>query len=68
MTRTNKSPPEVFEAVKDEDRQRLRRLLLAGAASPQAVPADEAYFAGLRERIRARKTQAAVEAPEGGAA
>lgn len=35
----------------DQDRQRLRSLLLAGAATPPAKPADEAYFDGLRARI-----------------
>lgn len=37
---------------KDQDRQRLRRLLLDGAASPPGVPADEDYFKGLRARAR----------------
>ena len=37
---------------KDEDRQRLRDLLLEGAASPPAVTADAEYFARLRDRIR----------------
>ena len=37
---------------KDQDRQRLRGLLLAGAASAPAEPADAAYFEGLRERVR----------------
>ncbi len=39
---------------RDQDRQRLKRLLLDGAASPSAGPADQAYFDGLRERIRGR--------------
>jgi antitoxin ParD1/3/4 len=39
----------------DQDRQRLRGLLLDGASSPPAGPADEAYFEGLRERVRGRK-------------
>jgi antitoxin ParD1/3/4 len=34
----------------DQDRQRLRALLLAGAESPLGKPADPAYFAELRER------------------
>jgi len=34
---------------KDQDRQRLRRLLLAGAASPPDVVADRAFFDSLRE-------------------
>jgi antitoxin ParD1/3/4 len=36
---------------KDQDRQRLRGLLLEGAASPAGDPIDEAYFAGLRDRV-----------------
>jgi antitoxin ParD1/3/4 len=39
----------------DQDRQRLRGLLLDGAASPLVGPADAAYFQGLRERARGRK-------------
>jgi antitoxin ParD1/3/4 len=39
----------------DQDRQRLRGLLLDGAASAPAGLADQAYFEGLRERIRGRK-------------
>ncbi len=37
---------------KDQDRQRLRGLLLAGAESPLTSPVDAAYFEGLRDRIR----------------
>jgi antitoxin ParD1/3/4 len=37
---------------KDQDRSHLRGLLLAGAASAPAAPADPAYFAGLRDRVR----------------
>ena len=37
---------------KDQDRQRLRGLLLEGAASPQAVTADADYFDELRDRVR----------------
>lgn len=37
---------------KDQDRQRLRGLLLAGAASAPAAPADAAYFDALRDRVR----------------
>jgi antitoxin ParD1/3/4 len=37
---------------KDQDRQRLRGLLLAGAASAPGSPADGAYFERLRDRIR----------------
>lgn len=37
---------------KDQDRQRLRGLLLAGAASVPAAPADDRYFDSLRVRVR----------------
>ena len=37
---------------KDQDRQRLRGLLLEGAASPPAVTADANYFDRLRGRVR----------------
>ncbi len=37
---------------KDQDRQRLRGLLLEGAASPQTVTADAGYFDELRSRAR----------------
>ena len=37
---------------KDQDRQRLRGLLLEGAASPQAATADADYFDRLRDRVR----------------
>lgn len=37
---------------KDQDRQRLRALLLEGAASPATVPATASYFNGLRDRVR----------------
>jgi antitoxin ParD1/3/4 len=40
---------------RDQDRQRLRSLLLEGASSNLAGDADEAYFARLRERARTRK-------------
>jgi antitoxin ParD1/3/4 len=36
----------------DQDRQRLRDLLLDGAASPATADADETYFTGLRDRVR----------------
>ncbi len=35
----------------DRDRQKLRDLLLEGAASPPAGPADDAYFERLQQRI-----------------
>jgi antitoxin ParD1/3/4 len=37
---------------KDQDRQQLRELLVAGAASAPAGPVDPMYFEGLRKRIR----------------
>jgi len=37
---------------KDQERQQLRDLLLAGAASAPTVPADSRYFDALRERVR----------------
>jgi antitoxin ParD1/3/4 len=37
---------------KDKDRQHLRKLLLAGAASAPAAVADATYFEGLRDRVR----------------
>jgi antitoxin ParD1/3/4 len=40
---------------KDQDLQRLRGLLLEGAESRSAAPADAAYFDSLRRRARSRK-------------
>jgi antitoxin ParD1/3/4 len=37
---------------KDQDRLQLRELLLAGAASAAAEPVTDAYFDGLRQRVR----------------
>ena len=37
---------------KDRDRQRLRGLLLEGAASPPAATADADYFDRFRGRVR----------------
>ncbi|MEW6169730.1 MAG: type II toxin-antitoxin system ParD family antitoxin [Pseudomonadota bacterium] len=37
---------------KDQQRLQLRDLLLAGAASSPAAPADASYFDGLRQRVR----------------
>jgi antitoxin ParD1/3/4 len=37
---------------KDQDRLQLRGLLLAGAASAPSTPADQAFFEGLRDRVR----------------
>lgn len=39
---------------RDQDRIRLRGLLLEGAASAPAAPADSAYFDALRDRVRRR--------------
>ena len=36
---------------RDQDRLLLRHLLLAGAASPVAAPANADYFASLRARV-----------------
>ena len=38
----------------DQDRQHLRGLLLEGAASAPAAPADSTYFNTLRDRVRRR--------------
>lgn len=40
---------------KDQDRQQLRGLLLAGAQSAPTAPADSAYFDALRQRINSQK-------------
>jgi antitoxin ParD1/3/4 len=37
---------------KDQDRLQLRGLLLVGAASAPAAPADARYFEALRKRVR----------------
>ena len=37
---------------RDQDRQQLRDLFLAGAASAPTKPVGESYFAGLRNRAR----------------
>lgn len=37
---------------KDQDRIQLRGLLLAGASSAPAAPADASYFDGLRRQVR----------------
>ena len=39
---------------KDQDRLRLRALLLEGSASSPAGPVDSAYFDALRGRVRRR--------------
>jgi len=38
----------------DQDRLHLRSLLLDGASSPAAAPADDTYFDGLRDRVSRR--------------
>lgn len=38
----------------DQDRLRLRSLLLEGAGSPPSEPVDAAYFDALRDRVRRR--------------
>lgn len=43
---------------KDQDRLKLRELLLAGAESPVAAPADEGYFKELRRKAKAARTGA----------
>jgi antitoxin ParD1/3/4 len=42
---------------KDQDRQTLRQLLLDGAASAPIETADDAYFDGLRDRVRNRSAR-----------
>ena len=37
---------------RDQDRQHLRGLLLAGAASAPTAPVDADYFESLRDRVR----------------
>jgi antitoxin ParD1/3/4 len=37
---------------KDQDRQQLRNVLLAGASSAPGPVADGSYFDGLRDRVR----------------
>ena len=51
MTEINLSPLRELNR-KDQDRHRLRGVLLEGANSPQSVKADEDYFAQLRNRTR----------------
>ncbi len=40
---------------RDQDRSKLRQLLLDGVASPPASVADDAYFGELRARARGPK-------------
>ena len=37
---------------KDQDRQQLRSMLLVGAHSESAAPADAAYFERLHQRVK----------------
>ena len=39
---------------RDQERARLRTLLLDGAASPAVGAADDGYFTDLRKRVRRR--------------
>lgn len=39
---------------RDQERARLRELLLAGAASPADKPVDDSYFSTLRDRVERR--------------
>jgi antitoxin ParD1/3/4 len=41
---------------RDQDRLRLRELLLAGGASAPGAPADASYFRRLRRAVRAART------------
>ena len=41
---------------KEQDRLQLRDLLLEGASSVPTKPADDAYFAGLRRRVKVSKS------------
>lgn len=41
---------------KDQERRKLRNLLLEGATSPAGGMADKAYFSGLRKRVRQAAT------------
>lgn len=40
---------------KERDRQSLRGLLLEGATSPPAAPADADYFEDLRSQVRGKR-------------
>ena len=40
---------------KDQDRLQLRNVLLAGATSATTEPVADAYFDGLRQRLRAAR-------------
>jgi antitoxin ParD1/3/4 len=54
MMRKSTGSDHMRELIRpDHDRQRLLGLLLDGASSPPAAPADEAWFADLRRRAKA---------------
>jgi antitoxin ParD1/3/4 len=42
---------------KDADRLQLRNVLLKGASSLPAAPADGSYFSTLRERVQKRASE-----------
>lgn len=42
---------------REQDKQKLRDLLLEGANSPQEGPADEAFFQRLHDRITQRAAE-----------
>lgn len=46
---------------KEQDRQHLRALLLAGGESAASLPADAAYFDSLRGRIAAHARSASTK-------
>ena len=58
MTKGNISLPRALRSFagrqvqRDQDRRRMRNLLLEGAASAPTDIADGAYFAELRQRVR----------------
>jgi antitoxin ParD1/3/4 len=58
--RYSTSSEYIRELIREEqDRQKLRGLLLDGAASPLGAPVDEAYFTRLRARITKRAAKRA---------
>jgi antitoxin ParD1/3/4 len=44
----------------DQDRQRLRNLLLEGAESPATTAADDGFFNGLRDRVRSTEAMSSA--------
>ena len=42
---------------RDQDRQGLRNLLIAGARSEPTTPVDSAYFDGLRKKVAKRSAR-----------